>query len=373
MLKKASKNLFECLNVIFEPTVACNLRCRHCYQAKTEYDVHRMSLETLDAFIEKCAPHFRHVKIIWHGGEPLLMGHEVYREAYERFRIASRRFGTEFGFSLQTNGTLLDEEYLEIFSENQTHASISYDGRYNDFLRQETGKTEAAIALLKERGVDFSCLSVISSASVNHLIDLYEYFKEKEISVKINPVYIDGAASLHREIAIKKEEWAEKFIELFDYWFHDEDCNICFQSCEIALRRALGKGNVTCLGTCMFSYLAIDAYGNLYPCGRMMNEVFKLGNIHDLEDDIREVFLSPNYLDLLKKNEKRAEGCAKCKWFAKCHSGCNAAAFVEGDLGRPCEFDCYFNRRVFAHIEKILQTGDQVTINPFAKAILESK
>ena len=105
----------------------------------------------------------------------------------------------------------------------------------------------------------------------------------------------------------------------------------------------------------------------------MMNKEFKLGNIHDLEDDIREVFLSPNYLDLLKKNEERAEGCAKCKWFAKCHSGCNAVAFVEGDLEKPSEFDCFFNRKVFAHIENILHTGDQVTINPFAKAILESK
>ena len=330
-----------------------------------------MSLETLDTFIEKCAPYFRHVKIIWHGGEPLLMGHEFYREAYERFRGASQRFGTEFGFSVQTNGTLLDEEYLKIFSENQTHVSISYDGPYNDFLRQETGKTEAAIALLKNEGMDFSCLSVVSSASVSHLIELYEYFKKQEISVKINPVYIDGAAFLHREIAITKGEWAEKFIKLFDYWFHDEDCNICFQSCEIALRRALGKSNVTCLGTCMFSYLAIDAFGNLYPCGRMMNEEFKSGNIHDLEDDIREVFLSPNYLDLLKQNEKRAESCANCKWFAKCHSGCNAAAFVEGNLKKPSEFDCYFNRRVFAHIEEVLRSVDQSKINPFAKAILE--
>lgn len=332
-----------------------------------------MSLETLDAFIEKCAPYFCHVEIIWHGGEPLLMRHTFYREAYERFRGASQRFGTDFGFSVQTNGTLLDEEYLKIFSENQTPVSISYDGTYNDFLRQETGKTEAAIALLKNKGMDFSCLSVISSASVNHLIELYEYFKKREISVKINPVYIDGAAALHREIAITKEEWAEKFIELFDYWFHDEDCNICFQSCEIALRRALGKSNVTCLGTCTFSYLAIDAYGNLYPCGRMMNKEFRLGNIYDLEDDIREVFLSPQYLDLLKKNETRAEGCAKCKWFAKCHSGCNAAAFVEGNLEKPSEFDCYFNRRVFAHVEEVLRSVDQLKINPFAKAILESK
>ncbi len=373
MKTKAKNKKWPRLNLIFEPTVACNLRCRHCYQAKTKYDFHKMSLKTLDAFIEKCAPHFRHAEIIWHGGEPLLMGHTFYREAYERFRSASQRFGTEFGFSVQTNGILLDEEYLKIFSENRTHVSISYDGPYNDFLRQETGKTEAAIALLKSKGMDFSCLSVISSASVNHLIELYEYFKEREISVDINPVYIDGAAALHREITITKEEWAEKFIELFDYWFHDEDCNIYFQSCETALRRALGKSRVICLETCMFSYLAIDAYGNLYPCGRMMNEEFKLGNIHDLEDDIREVFLSPNYLDLLKKNEERAEGCEKCKWFARCHSGCNAAAFVEGNLEKPSEFDCYFNRRVFSHIEEILRTGDRVNVNPFARTIVASR
>lgn len=326
----------------------------------------------MDAFIEKCAPQFRHVQIIWHGGEPLLMGHRFYQEAYERFRIASQQYRAEFGFSIQTNGTLLDEEYLKIFSKNQTHVSLSYDGPFNDFLRQETGKTEAAIALLKDKKITFSCLSVISSASVNHLIELYEYFKDREISVKINPVYTDGAASLHREITITKEQWTEKFIELFDYWLHDEDCNICFQSCEIALRRVLGKRNVTCLGTCMFSYLAIDAYGTLYPCGRMMNEEFKLRNIRDLEDDIREVFLSPNYLNLLQKNEKRAEGCAKCKWFAKCHSGCNAASFLEGGLEKPSEFDCYFNRCVFAHIEETLRTGDQSKINPVAKAIIEN-
>lgn len=362
------------LTVLLEPTGDCNLRCKHCYHAKTEYKADRMSLKTLDKFLAACAPYYKYIYIIWHGGEPLLMGTEFYREAYRKIGEYASRYKTEFSFSIQTNGTLLTPELTDLFSQTKTGISVSYDGPYNGVLRQETEKTENALRMLQENQIGFSCLSTVSSKNVNHLIGLYKYFKNIGVSVKFNPILPDGAAADSRFL-IDGVTWADNFIKLFKHWFFDTDCNIYMQSCMDILKRYLGLMHRGCLsGACMFRYIAVDAVGNVYPCGRMITDRYKLTNVYET-DDIRQAFLSETYSEILNKNKERADKCKQCKWFTRCHSGCNASASLAGDIANKFQFECYFNLRVFTCLEELLENYDQkqVNINKYALEILKKR
>lgn len=361
----------EHLTVLLEPTGACNLRCRHCYHSKTEYLSKKMSLQTLDKFLSICAPHYKNIKIIWHGGEPLLMDNDFYVSAYKKFNEYSSNFGTKFTFGIQTNGTLLNDKLIELFKNTKTIISISYDGMFNDVLRQETLKTQKTIVMLQENEIKFSCLSTISKANVSHLIELYDYFKKLNIAeVKFNPILPDGMAR-DCDYLISKEEWTDNFIKLFEHWFFDTECNLKMKSCTDILNKYFGVVKRGCLnGTCLFSYIAIDAYGNLYPCGRLIENQYKLSNIYEI-DDIRQAFGGDAYKEILNKNKERMDKCKNCKWFFKCHSGCNASASLTGDMSNKFDFECYFISHMFAYLDELFECFDRSKINKYAIEILD--
>ena len=362
------------LTVLIEPTAACNLRCLHCYHAKSKYDDKIMDLDVLSDFLHKCAPHYEYVYVTWHGGEPLIAGHEFFVEAYKLFEQYGKKYGTKFAFSIQTNGTLLTQEFIDLFVQTNTRINISYDGKFNNVLRQETEKTESVIDRLKSQDIEFHCISTISTASVQDMVEIYEYFNVQKINAKFNPIFPDGAACAHNEFVLSKEEWTENFIQLFDHWLFDEGCNIKFNSCIHLLDQYFEESTGCLTKTCLFKYLVIDAYGNLYPCGRTICDELLLGNISEITD-IRQVFLSSVYKNILDCNSERGKKCSRCKWFSKCHSGCNASAYINGDMSKVNEFDCYFTRHVFEHIEKMLDNINENwdKLNPKAKKILERK
>lgn len=358
------------LIVLLEPTADCNIRCRHCYHADTKYDFYKMPLETLEKFIKRCVPNYKFLKIIWHGGEPLLMGHKFFYEAYNIFAKYSEKYGTLIKFNVQTNGTLLDDKFIDFFISSNTAISISYDGPFNSILRQETEKTECAIKKLKDRGQKVFCLSTLSSKSINHLIDLYNFFKKENINIKFNPLFPDGAALCNREFIISKENWSKSFLELFENWFFDTECNIAVASCQELLKRSIST-NLGCPGACLYQYIAVDGYGALYPCGRLIDSDFNICNINDI-DDIRQTFLKDSYCKLVEKNQRRISKCINCKFLPRCQGGCNSTAQLGNGIDKHNEFDCYFNQKAFAHIDNLLNSNlDYTKINPYAIEILQ--
>ena len=362
----------ENLTILLEPTADCNLRCRHCYHADTEYTKNIMHIGMLDKLLLSLVEQYQNVKIIWHGGEPLLAGYKFFKDAYSLFEKCSANNKVSFKFGVQTNGTLLNDEFIELFKSTNTHISISFDGVYNSVLRQKTREVEAVISKLKNLGITFSCISTISSANVNHLKEMYEYFKKLGVAVKFNPIYPAGAAIGNCDFLISKEEWTSNFIDLFEYWLYDTGCNISFVSCIDILKKYFNEYCGCLGGTCLYRYVAIDSNGDIYPCGRLISDDFKLANIDEISD-IRQAYLSKRYLELSNDSIARIENCKSCKWFHRCHSGCNASANLGKDLKTPYPFDCYFTRKVFEHIQNVLQALSLDNINSYAKKIICDK
>lgn len=358
------------VTVLLEPTADCNIRCKHCYHSKTKYDKKVMSNETFKRFLSVLMPYYEQVNIIWHGGEPIMAGYDFFIAFYEEVGALLKKYKTDINFSIQSNGTLFTEKWVELFDITNTSVSLSFDGFYNNVLRQKTENVLNTINLLKDKNKKFSCISVISKANCSKMVDLYNYFKLLGVGVKFNPILPDGAGQTC-DYLITKEEWTANFINLFEYWFYDKNCNIKLSSCCDILAKYLGLIKIGCIcGTCMFSFLAVDAYGNIYPCGRLIDDNFKLGNVNEL-DDIRKAFLSDKYAIILDKNKDRVAKCKECKWFSRCHSGCNASASLTGDLTNKFEFDCYFNSHFFAYLEKLLKCFDETKVNNYALQIMK--
>lgn len=359
------------LTILLEPTAECNLRCRHCYHAKTNYIPKKMTSETLVQLLQCVSEYYNDIKIIWHGGEPLLMGYDFFREAYDLFEKYSTTNHIRFKFGIQTNGTLLDDKFIKLFRSTNTHISLSFDGKYNSFLRQKTSDVERIINVLRDKESNFTCVSTISAANVGHMKEMYEYFKELYVSVKFNPIYPDGAATGNRDFLISKEEWTSSFIDLFEYWLYDPDCNINLISCADILRKYMREYCGCVGGACLFRYLAIDAFGDLYPCGRLVCKDFRLVNINFLKD-IREAFLSERYKMLSDRSIERIDKCKNCEWFSRCHSGCNASANLGSGLETPAVFDCYFTKHIFERIHQLIPTLNMQKLNPYAHKIISN-
>lgn len=189
--EKSRRDIEKSISLIIKPTDACNLRCKHCYAAETGYSQERMSLDTVRKTFDLFTRDYDDIHIIWHGGEPLLMGIDFFKSV---LNIQNEYKGTRFINRMQSNATLLTEEWLDIFIENKIKLGISLDGQFNDVLRTGTTQVLRAINLMKSKDYSFGAICVVCSETVDKLIDIYEFFKCINVSYKISPIFDSGEA-----------------------------------------------------------------------------------------------------------------------------------------------------------------------------------
>lgn len=320
------------LHLLIKPTHACNLRCKHCYHAEKGYDAVKLSLDDIDKVLTLAAKEYKKVDVIWHGGEPMLMGIQFYEGCFKIEEKIKQEYGTKFQNSIQTNATLINEEWIEFCEHNELHIGISYDGIFNDSLREQTEKVTNAIQLMRNKDYHFGCICVVTSENVNKLLDMYKWFNEQQISCKFNPIFASGAAKNNTEFLLDPVVYANNVVSTFKYWLHDEKCTISISSFDNYIHEAIGIGGRVCSNaSCLFTWLCIDAYGDFYPCGKPHEKKFCFGNIKDTEA-IQSIFESQNYTEMAKLMvELRAKCIEKCDVVRYCQGGCPAERMYTED------------------------------------------
>ena len=173
------------ISVVIKPTLFCNESCSHCYHTPDERVRGEMSLETLDRLMGMVASEYQAVWFIWHGGEPLLLGTDFYRRAMalQKKYAAGKRIEN----TIQTNGTLVTEEWCGLFTENNFLVGISLDGPQDihDAFRLTKGgrptfeKVMSAISMFRKTGVEFNTLSVVSSLCGKRGGEIYRFLRDK--------------------------------------------------------------------------------------------------------------------------------------------------------------------------------------------------
>lgn len=355
--------------IILKPTYACNFRCKYCYLSNNTkvhtnmFDINfakHVVLQIKNALIE--TPQ-RNLTFIWHGGEPLLWGKSNYQEILEFMQ--SQLSGFNLHNSIQTNLSLIDDEYLDILSHYNVRIGFSLDGpkEIHDYLRLDINEAPtydiimSKLALCRKRGLNPGCIVVGSRIHIGRIRELYDFMTEQKLGFKFNPLFISGEAKKNfDEYSISPQEYAQMCIELFDLWFNDYKGEVKESNfVEIASNIATGH-TAGCIFSCncQNNFMAITPSGDVMPCGRFCDDSlreFAHGNLYS--ESLVDILPRIKQSEVFSRAEYIANSdCSKCKWYNICHGGCPHDGLLNyGNINSKTVL-CSAYKLIFNHIEK---------------------
>jgi len=354
------------LIVITKVISACNFACRYC--DADIYSNQRISIDTVSNIIKKALDYADYVEFVWHGGEPLLMGIHFYEEVVE-LQKKFKRENQVIMNSIATNGTLISQEWVDFFKANDFHVGVSLDGppevhNANRIFKSGQGSFEQmmrGIRLLKENGVEFGVLAVITKETVRLGAKRFlDFFIENGIfNIGILPQ--KPALNMGRTDALPRDEFEKFVIELFDYWYSLDDPRIEIRELDAILDRIFGAESKICIfgGDCRGKILAIAPNGDVYPCDEFMfDDRYKLGNVRE---QTFEEMLNPTNPKLIRigLEDLETKKSISCKYSKICNNGCPKDRYVlskvyneEGTCGW-CNVIDHIYKRVMKDLGKV--------------------
>jgi len=320
-----------------------------------------MNLETLRKVVyESCKYNGKEVKFFWHGGEPLLAGINFYKEAV-KFQKEYQKSDQKIINGLQTNGTLIDKDWAKFFKKEKFGLGISLDGpkKYHDYYRHySNGKGSfenimEGIDILKEMGVGFSVISVITDRTAKVSRELFDFFMSQELTKKINFVPakpVSTTDSISYKYSVNPSAYINFLGGILNLWFEKDSNGLKVYPLESIIRAFLGFSQEDCrfAGECEKS-LVIDYNGDVFACSTYgYGDFFKFGNI---QKGIISIINSKEFQNYRKYLNQIKEKCSKCQWFKICKGGCPHDHY----LGKEENIFCPDFKRLFEHIRKALE------------------
>lgn len=369
------------LYVMLKPVgAACNLACNYCYYLeKSNLYKHQpkrqMSEELLERFVKDYieAQTMNEVVFTWHGGEPTLRPLSFYQKAVElQKKYAGGRI---IHNSLQTNGTLLTDEWCRFLKANNWLVGISIDGPeafHDRYRRDSQGKPSwkrvmEGIRLLQHYGVEWNAMAVVNRYNADHPQAFYRFFKSIGCQyiqftpiVERNVQHADGRhlASINdaddapvTDFSVTPEQWGNFLCGLFDEWVKQDIGRVFVQIFDSMLANWVGVAPGTCIYAKECGHAGVMEFnGDVYSCDHFVFPQYKLGNIN--EHTLIEMLYGEKQrrFSQLKYN-KLPRQCKECRWAFACHGECPKNRFVNDRYGNPgLNYLCAGYRRFFEHI-----------------------
>ena len=359
------------INLIIKPTSECNLRCKYCYHANTNYVCGTIDIEKIKKVFDIASNEYDTIKITWHGGEPMLLGRKFYEELIKYQRKLQNEKKVTFYNAMQTNGTLIDWLWAMFFKKYKIQPGLSFDGPNNDSYREKSNLVMKGINTLKFFKIPVGCLAVINKNNLDQ-VALYEDMKKYANSLKFNPIFSEEKDP---DFEIDINEYIKGSIALFDHWLFDKQ-GISLDPFTIYISKILGLPFSSCANSsCLGRWLDIDSKGVIRTCGQCQDEQFVLGNVDTLEK-ISDLFNSENFNNLLIKAINRRENCKNiCPFFLDCQGGCLFKAHIEKGIENNNGFSCRAFRSIYGYIKNkiisLLKENISLdTLNPEVKSII---
>lgn len=344
--------MFNQINLLIMPTDQCNMRCKYCFHGCSGYSIDMMPIEVFKRIISVVSKSRKQIQVVWHGGEPLCAPLDFYKQAYS----FCDEIEAHIRFSLQTNASNLSEEIITFFKDRDTRIGVSYDGLTNEEVRGNTDKVLNGIRLLQEQNMNPGAIMVVTKKNIGHLIEEYNYYKSINLSWKLNPLFIQGAANKNQDLAIDILEYSMCFCELFKYWIYDNNCNINVQTCLDIAKLVLHKfASVCTYSSCVGKWFCINHSGDIYPCDRLYMDEFKIANICDISS-FDQIYEFPVFQSLLKMSIARRKVCMNtCSIYDMCYGGCNASAYLGSGISFIGGDMCRLHKRIIQEITPIVK------------------
>jgi len=336
----------------------------------------RMTDELLETYIRQLieAHKTREVTVAWQGGEPTLMGVDFFRKAIA-YQEKYRKPGTIFENTLQTNGTLLDDEWCEFFKENNYLIGLSLDGprELHDANRVDKkggptfDRVMRGLRILQKHGVEYNILTTVNRINAAHPLEVYRFLRDevKTTWIQFIPVIErineDGRTLYQQgttvsENSVLPEQFGNFLITIFDEWVRHDVGKIFVQTFEAAVRSWLNMPT----GMCFFSPtcgsgVALEHNGDLYSCDHFVEPDYLLGNIAEnsmaeLVGSDRQFKFGQDKLNTLPKY------CLDCEVRFACHGECPKHRFINTPDGEPgLNYLCTGYKAFFTHIDEPLK------------------
>ena len=358
-------------SVIVQLTLSCNMRCKHCYEIDQNYPRNTMKIKTLENIICKLQNEFDSVHYLWFGGEPLLAGLSVFQRIVD-FQKEYSKETSKISNAIQTNGLLLDDKYFSFFKKHQFNISVSFDGLANDILRENTDLVKKRIALFNNEEYNLGVLSTIHKMNYRDQINIYESFKQQKSRFKFNRIFSANDSS--KEWLIEDDSYLDYMKIFFDYWMHDLS-GVSFSPFTDYLMLLLNYPSRSCENAgCLYKWLSINPSGDIYPCTRIHDKKYSMGNINTVSY-ISEIYDSKTYEDMVKKAIIRRKLCIEnCEVYYYCNGGCNAMAINEASLESNDTQYCRFNEKFIPYVKEYLSRLDNLgNINPIVLDLIKNR
>ena len=351
------------LYVMLKPAGAhCNLACKYCYYLEKNklYPTaqrHLMSDEMLEQFTREYieAQTMNQVLFTWHGGEPLLRSIDFYRKAIslQQKYAGGRRIDNV----IQTNGTLLTDEWCEFFAQNHWLVGISIDGPQPDhdhYRLTAAGKPSwkkvmQGIKLLKKHGVEWNTMAVVNAYNANHPLEFYRFFKENGCQfLQFTPIverltrHEDGRtlASLAdkdeislSEASVAPEQWGYFLCAIFDEWVRKDVGKIFVEIFDCTLANWMGISPGICAYSKECGHAGVMEHnGDVYSCDHFVFPEYKLGNIRD--HSLIDMLYGEQQQEFSRlKHSSLPRQCKECDMEFACHGECPKNRFMKDKYG----------------------------------------
>jgi uncharacterized protein len=383
-------------HLLAKPTGAvCNLDCEYCFFLSKEMlypgSRFRMADELLETYIQQLleSHRSREVMVAWQGGEPTLMGLDFFRRSIEYAKKYKKPL-QEVVYSIQTNGTKLDDEFCSFLKEHNFLVGLSVDGprEMHDAYRVNKGGTGTfdqvmrGLDYLKKHQVEFNILCTVHAANQEHPLEVYRFFRDEleaehiqfipiveRATVQMLPLANEGwservgesrplytqTGNLVTERSVGAEQYGQFLTTIFDEWVRRDVGKVFVQLFDVTLGSHVGQHSLCIFSPTCGEALALEHTGDLYSCDHYVEPDYLLGNIQE-----------SHMIELVASDQQRRFGqdkldtlpkyCRECEVRYACHGGCPRNRFIETPDGEAgLNYLCAGYKLFFKHVETPMQ------------------
>lgn len=383
-------------HLLAKPTGAvCNLDCTYCFFLSKELlypgSRFRMADDLLETYVRQLVESHRGeplVVVAFQGGEPTMMGVDFFRRAVGKVRDLLEP-GQAVEFTIQTNATLLDEEWATFLRDEGFLVGVSIDGpralhdtyRVNKGGRGSFDQVVAGLQHLRDAGVEWNALVTVNAANADHGLSVYRFLRDEcgarflqfipiierideadeagavpWASWRDRPLY-EQRGDVVTDRSVQPAQFGQFLVDVFEEWVRRDIGEVYVQAFDVALASWADEPHGLCVHseTCG-SALALEHTGDVYSCDHFVEPAYRLGNIRDshlldlVASDVQRQF-GRNKLDTLPNH------CMACDVRFACHGGCPKDRFATTPSGEPgLNFLCAGYQRFFRHVDRPMHT-----------------
>ena len=386
------------IHVVAKPIgPVCNIQCDYCFYLEKQAlfragEQYRMPDKVLGAFIAKyvASQPTPVVEFVWQGGEPTLLGIDFFRRVVELQKPFTK--DKRITNSLQTNGTLLTDEWCRFLKRHDFMVGLSLDGPediHNRYRKDRKGRgtfdrAMLGLRLLQQHKITYNVLACVGRETAVRPLDVYRFLREAGAEfVQFTPVVERRAvseaenhglglappAALDRiggqgpvtPWTVEPEAYGDFLIAVFEEWVRNDVGKMFIMNFEWALNAWIGNPSPVCVhaNQCGRS-LVIEHNGDVYACDHCVYPGYRLGNI--LSDDLPVMVRKSVESGFGVSKETALPGqCRDCEVLAACRGGCPKHRFASTCQDEPgLHYLCEGYRKFFRHIRKYLRVMTQL-------------